>query len=241
MNLPNVTTLYEVMEKTWPAAKQTNQGPFTLRFGAGGGKRVSAATANLPVALDDLPPAEAAMRAMDQSPLFMIREGDEALDALLEEVGYQIVDPVNIYAVQATEVATELPPRTVAIAAWEPLRIMEEIWQSGGIGAERIDIMHRATEPKTGFISRWQDKPAGASFVGMHQGIAMVHALEIVEHQRRNGLARWAMRRAAYWTLANAGETLSVMCTVENTAANALYTSLGMRRIGGYHYRIKSV
>ena len=36
--------LAEVMEATWPAESRAALGPFTLRQGAGGGQRVSAAT-----------------------------------------------------------------------------------------------------------------------------------------------------------------------------------------------------
>jgi len=53
--------------------------------GQGGGKRVSAATMAGPNA--DVGQAEAAMRAMDQRPIFMIRDGDDTLDAELPRVG----------------------------------------------------------------------------------------------------------------------------------------------------------
>ena len=239
MTLPDAQKLYDVTEATWPAAATSTCGPITIRDGQGGGKRVSAATLDGPLTDIDLDAAEQAMRALNQTPLFQIREGDEAFDALLAKAGYEIVDPVNLYAVDADKLALELPPRTVAIAAWEPLRIMEEIWAKGGIGPERINVMRRACDPKTGFISRWDDKPAGTSFVGMHDGITMLHALEILPEMRRKGLARWAMVRAAYWTLENGGDAVAVLCTCANDAANGLYSLLGMSVIGKYHYRIK--
>ena len=43
--LPESTKLYEVLDATWPAASMARVGPWTIREGAGGGKRVSAATA----------------------------------------------------------------------------------------------------------------------------------------------------------------------------------------------------
>lgn len=239
MTVMSAEVLYDVIEATWPPAAKSQNGAFAIRDGQGGGKRVAAATLESALSSDDLQSAEEAMRKLGQTPLFQIREGEERLDELLEDAGYQIIDPVNMYAAPATKIATELPPRTVAIPAWEPLRIMEEIWATGGIGPARIDVMKRACTPKTGLVSRWNDKPAGTSFVAMHDGITMLHALEILPEQRRNGLARWAMRRAAYWTLENGGHTLSVICTQANDAANALYSRLGMDVIGQYHYRIK--
>ncbi|MFY0594947.1 MAG: GNAT family N-acetyltransferase [Cognatishimia sp.] len=232
-------TLYDVCEQTWPCAAQFEAGGFTIRDGKGGGKRVSAATLN--GALEDakFDDAEAAMTTLNQPMLFQLREGENELDTQLEARGYQIIDPVNVYAAKAEILATELPPRTVAIPAWEPLQIMKEIWAEGGLGPERVEVMMRANVVKTGFISRWNDHPAGTSYLGMHQGISMLHALEIKQEQRRNGLARWAMRRAGFWTLENGGHTVSVICVKTNKAANALYQSLGMSLIGSYHYRIK--
>ncbi|UZD90551.1 GNAT family N-acetyltransferase [Cognatishimia activa] len=240
MTLPTIETLYDVCEATWPCASASEAGGFVIRDGQGGGKRVSAATLAGALKDADIGVAELAMASLDQSPLFQVREGEDTLDAILADNGYDIIDPVNVYAAHVDVLATERPPRTVAIPAWEPLQIMKEMWAAGGIGPKRIDVMHRAKGPKTGFVSRWQDKPAGTSYAAIHEGISMMHALEIKAEQRRNGLARWAMRRLAYWTMENGGETVSVICTQENEAANGLYQSLGMTKIGTYHYRIKA-
>lgn len=239
MTTPSIQTLYQVTEATWPPAATQACGPFTIRDGQGGGKRVSAATLEGDLAEADLGAAETAMRDLGQTPLFQVRLGEKALDEMLQSAGYEIIDPVNIYATPAATLATERPPVPVAIPAWEPLKIMEEMWAAGGIGPERIDVMRRGCAPKTGFISRWKDKPAGTSYVGMYEGITMLHALEIAPSHRRLGLAQWVMRQAAVWTLQNQGHTLAVICTQANNAANNLYSGLGMDVIGQYHYRIK--
>ncbi|MGR3634699.1 MAG: GNAT family N-acetyltransferase [Shimia sp.] len=239
MTLPTVLTLYDVTEANWPPAERFDVGPFTIRDGQGGGKRVEAATVNGDFDGAELDAAEAAMAALGQGKLFMIRDGDGALDAALAERGYGVIDPVNIYAAPAADIATERPPRTAAIPGWEPLKIMEEIWASGGIGPARINVMKRAKGPKTGFVSRWNDKPAGTSFLAIHEGIGMVHAVEILPFQRRQGVGRFLMRRAAFWVLDQGGHTLSVICTQANDGANGLYASLGMSVVGQYHYRQK--
>ncbi|WP_370229275.1 GNAT family N-acetyltransferase [Cognatishimia sp.] len=239
MSLPSIQTLYDVTEATWPHAGAWNEGGFTIRDGQGGGKRVSAATLAGPLAEAKIETAEAAMRNLQQPLLFMLRAGEEDLDAELDARGYEVIDPVNIYAAKADALARDDIPRTIAIPAWEPLRIMEEIWAAGGIGPARIEVMRRACTPKTGIVSRFNDQPAGTSFMAMSQGISMVHALEILPGHRRSGLGRWAMHRAGQWTLKNGGHTVSVICTQANDAANGLYQSLGMSLIGAYHYRIK--
>ena len=240
MSLPDVQTLYDVTEATWPPARRFEQAGFTLRDGQGGGKRVSAATLAGDFFAADVSAAERAMREMGQPALFMIREGEADLDASLAARGYEVIDPVNLYAAPAEVLTSDDIPRTIAIPAWDPLRIMEEIWATGGIGPGRIAVMRRATDPKTGIVSRFNDQPAGTSFMAMHKGITMLHALEILPGFRRNGIGRWAMRRAGHWTLQQGGHTVSVLCTQANDAANGLYSGLGMTLIGAYHYRILS-
>lgn len=207
-----------------------------IRDGQGGGKRVSAATALGPVADRDIAQAEEAMRTIHQRPLFMLRAGDDALDTALAARGYSVVDPTNGYvAPTATLTDIAIPPVT-AFTIWEPLAIMEDIWAAGGIGQARLDVMARA-RLKTGILARWNEKPAGVGFVAIHDGIAMVHAVEVLQHQRRQGVAQWIMRRAAFWAQENGADTIAVLTTAANAPANVLYQQLGFARVGGYHYR----
>ena len=73
----------------------------------------------------------------------------------------------------------------------------------------------------------------------MYGDTAMLHALEILSHQRRKGVGVWMMRQAAYWAAEQGATELAVLCTRANKGANALYGGLGMTQAGGYHYRIK--
>ncbi len=177
------------------------------------------------------------MQAMGQKRIFCLWPGDEAPDAQLADRGYDILDPVNIYACPAQQL-TDIPiPRVTVFNIWEPLAIMREIWAQGGIGPERLAVMHRAKGPKTGQLMRRSDQPAGAGFVAIHDGVAMMHALEILPDHRRHGMGAWSMRAAAFWALDNGAKTLSVICTKANDGANGLYQSLGMEIVGEYHYR----
>jgi GNAT superfamily N-acetyltransferase len=235
---PSAPSLYQVTEATWPPAKVWTEGAITLRDGAGGGKRVSAATCDGVPEAHALSQAEAAMRDMGQAPLFLIREGEEALDDTLDQAGYKIVDPVVAY-VTRTKALTDQPiPRVTTFCIWEPLAMMREIWDAGGIGPARRDVMARA-ETKTGILARWNEKPAGAAFVGAHKDIAMVHVVEVVPHQRRQGVAQWIMRQAAFWAQDQGTEWLAVLCTDANVGANALYQGLGFEAVARYHYRVK--
>lgn len=229
--MPDANRLYDVCEGTWPPADSRTLGGWTIRNGAGGGKRVSAATG-----AGDIAQAEEAMRALGQTPLFMIRKGDETLDAELEAKGYALIDEVMLYTAPLA-LLTDVPiPRVTCFDIWEPLAIMSEIWAQGGVGPERLAVMARA-DRKTAFLSRWNEKPAGVAFAGIHDGVAMVHAVEVLPHQRKMGVAQWMMRAAAFWAQKHGASHISVLCVTENKPANALYTKLGFTPVGTYHYR----
>ena len=237
--LPDAQKLYDVIDGTWPAASTQTLGPWRIRDGRGGGQRVMATVATGPFTDADIPTAETAMNALNQPDIFMIRDGDTALDAALAARGYPIVDPVNLYVIPTAQLATERPPRVTAFCVWPPLAIQHDIWAKGGIRAERIDIMRRAKGPKTTIIGRLNDHPSGTAYVAIHDGIAMLHALEILPHQRKQGMGVYAMRQAAFWAQDNGATHFSVCCTKANIGANALYTSLGMSLVGQYYYRRK--
>ncbi len=230
----------EVIDGTWSAARYSTLGPWTLREGRGGGGRVSAATLSTvatPVDEDQITAAEGAMRDMGQPPLFMVRPEETALDGQLAARGHVVRDPVTIYTCPPDALMSEPIPRVTVFTIWEPLAIMREIWAAGGIGPERVAVMERVPGPKTGFLARHRDKPAGVAFAAIHGSVAMVHAVEVLPHQRRAGMARWIMRAAAFWAAEQQADTLSVICTRANVAANGLYASLGMQAVGQYHYR----
>ncbi|MGC9369467.1 MAG: GNAT family N-acetyltransferase [Paracoccaceae bacterium] len=230
--------LYAGIEETWPAASHRREGPWTIREGRGGGKRVSSATAEAPVTADDLPALERAAAELGQDPLVMIREGEDALDALLEAAGYEIVDPVQILAIPVAELASEAPPPVSAFTIWPPLAIMEELWEEGGIGPARRAVMARVTGPKTAVLGRANDRAAGVTFVAIHEKIAFCHAVEVTQRQRRQKTACHMMRKAAIWAQDQGADTVAVLVTEANAGARALYASLGMRVVGHYHYRI---
>jgi GNAT superfamily N-acetyltransferase len=237
MVLPTAQKLYAVIDGTWtPSAKQA-LGPWTIRLDEGGGSRVSAATAELPVGDADIPPAQEAMREAGQAPLFMIREAEDALDALLVARGYLIKDPVNLYAAPVGDIATSRPPPVTSFEVWPPLAAQAEIWEQGGIGKGRLAVMDRARHPKTTLLGRINDRPAGTAYVGIAADCAMIHALEIAAVHRRQGLARHLTRAAAFWAQDHGATYLTLVTTQANIGANALYSSLGMTLVGQYHYR----
>ena len=231
--------LAEVVQATWPPARSFALGPFTLREGAGGGKRVSSASVHGPFSPDDLTAAEAEMRRLGQNPLFVIYpdEGDFGLDAALDLRGYRIIDPVVGYRADCRKITAQSIDISVTYPQWPPLAITLELWASAGIGAARVQVMARAQGPKTAILVRRGDHPAGVCFVALAGITAMIHALDVLEPFRRQGLAQKLIARAADWALGLGAVNLSLVVTHANAPARALYARMGMEEIGAYHYR----
>lgn len=227
-------TLSAVMEATWPPLASRRLGPFTLRDGAGGGKRVSAASCEGEFDAADLDEVEAAMAHR----LMLVRQGDAALDRALEARGWRIVDPVVAYAAPVDRLAADLPDLS-AFPHWPPLEIARTVWAEGGIGPARIAVMDRVRGPKAALLGRIGDRPGGAAFVACHGTDAMVHALEVRPALRRQGLGRTLLIAAANWAAGQGATRLSLVVTRQNAAARALYARLGMALVGQYHYRAK--
>lgn len=226
-------------EATWPAAATLRAGPWLIRDGQGGGKRVSAAEPVGDWHPSDLPLAEAAMLALGQGPLFVLRPGDTALDTELAARGYAKIDPVVAYAAPVALLAEISPQPMTSFPHWPPMGIATALWDEAGIGPGRIAVMQRATGPKTVILGRTGDRAAGVAFVACHGNAAMLHALEVTPALRRQGTAHNILRAAALWAQDHAAETLCLLVTAANENARRLYTSLGMEVVGQYHYRMK--
>ncbi len=221
------------MAATWPTARSWREGPFTLRDGAGGGKRVSAASCE-----GDWTDADLLRLEQLADPLVLIRPADQDLDAALALRGWKLVDPVLIYAAPVAGLTADLSSLS-AFPHWPPLAIAQFIWAEGGIGPARMQIMQRVSGAKAALLARAEDRPTGVAFVACHEDTAMLHALEVRAECRRKGIGSTLVHAAANWAAAQGVDWLSLAVTEQNAAARALYTRIGMEVVGHYHYRMK--
>ncbi|MDR0810156.1 MAG: GNAT family N-acetyltransferase [Gemmobacter sp.] len=234
---PAAPVILAAMEATWPPARRIATGPWILREGLGGGQRVSAATAEGDWAEADIPQAEAGMAALRQERLFLIRQGEERLDAALAARGYLVKDPVVVCAAPV-EVVAQPVSAMAAFPHWPPLAIAVDLWAEGGIGPDRLAVMERVGGLKAAILGRKDDSPAGSAFAAMSGPVAMLHALEVRPAMRRRGAARDMVRAAAGWAREQGAEQFAVVVTEANAPARALYRDLGMAETALYHYRV---
>ncbi len=230
MTLPGAEDALAALEATWPAAEIRHEGPVRLRRGAGGGKRVSAASVGAPFGEPDIARAEALMADMGQAALFMVRPHEAALDDLLAARGYRLLDPVTLYA----RPARPGPPPPEAEGRTDALR---SLWDTGGIGADRRAVMDRAPGPKAVLVLPGPDAPDAAVFAACGGRGAMLHALHVAPAARRRGLGRALTEGVVHWAAARGAPWVGLAVTDANAPARALYASLGFEPVGRYWYR----
>lgn len=233
MRIPSDHDLFAAVDATWPAHAKTELDGWTLREGRGGGQRVSAASGQ-----GDIAKAEAAMLALGQDRLFMIRSDQTDLDAELADRGYQIKDPVDLLVGDAAAMSDGFSPKLDAIFTTIPMPILAEIWAAGGIGPGRLNVMQRAICDKTYIMGRLDAHPAAVAYAGASHNICMAHAVEVLTGARRRGVAQRMMQAAAWWGLRQGADLFCVLATQANTGAQSLYRKMGMETVTQYHYRV---
>lgn len=241
-------SLGAALDASWPALRSTQVGGFYWRDGGGGGQRVSASRLGMGETPQDadIDLIEAKSLAQGTPAQFQISHDDPAqmaLDALLERRNYRCVDPTVIQTGPLAALP-EMQPG-VGFTAWPPVGLQRMLWAQGGVDAARLAVMERVTLPKTTLLVRNGDLVAGNAFAAIAsvegQGTYVVlHALEVAKHLRRQGSARALLAHLRYWGESMGATRLALQVTKANTAALALYSSLGMSVVGEYHYRTQT-
>lgn len=233
--------LFDALDATWPAAETRARAGWLLRRGAGGGRRVSSATA---LRADvEIGEAEAGMAAWGQPPVFRLAAEESALDAALDARGYAVEAPSVLFSAPAAALLDDRPETARVVRGAGRVALMEEIWAAGGIGPARLAVMDRVSGPKSFMMARLGDRPAAVAFVAVSGavsgGVAMIHAVETLPDHRRKGAARMLLAAAARFALESGAETLALAVEARNERAIPLYLSLGMGEQARYHYRVK--
>ena len=230
---------FKVIDETWPAAEYRKTDRFTCRRGCGAGMRVSAITLSDDWDESGFHTASEVARFWGQKPIFSIRPGQLRLDAFLAKQGYAKCFETLVLAAPTSQVSGHAIADEVDACSEVLLQIQRDIWQAGGhITEPRLDVMERVRTPKTYLLGRLNNRPSGCGFVAISDGIAMLHALEILPSARRRGLGIRLTAKAALWAARRDASHFSLLVTAENTAARAMYEALGMELVCKYHYRV---
>ena len=228
--------LVAACEATWPAAEYANAGGFSVGHGLGAGGRVSSARAVGDWQDSDIDAAIAVHERWQQPHLFRVVDGEQRLIVALEARGFQCENPTVVMEVATAELAALVLPQGMTSSIWPPSECQRDIWAAGHIGPQRQAVMERVKGAKTAILGQVEECSAGAAFVAIEQGVAMMHCVEVLPDWQRRGVASRMMRRAAHWAAEQGALRLALAVGRENTAAIALYRRLGLREVAGYRY-----
>lgn len=232
-------SLSRVFETSWPAAEYRNIGGFRVGRGAGGGGRVSGASAVGDWMAAQIADVEKTHAEWGQQSRFLVCDDQADLAATLTERGYEAVTPTVILQADTASLAdVDIPPVT-CFSLWPPLAIQRDLWSESQIGPARQAVMDRVTLPRAALLGRTSDRAAGVGFVAADGDVAMVHALAVLSEWRRAGLGRWMVHGAAQWARDQGAASLALAVERSNHPALAMYRRLGFVEIRGYRYFLK--
>lgn len=236
-------SLIDRMEPSWPPVARFTHGPFVLRQGLGGGSRVSAISLADPNAPADqiqraLPEVEAAARTLGQPPLFLLTDDDAADTALaniLRARGYALSD--EVFAFEGPLATAVLAAGLKVHSGWPADADALAVWNNDGrVGAARMAVMARARGEKAVISLCDATGPVGALFAAIHDGAAVLHAIEVIPAARGRGYGHALMIAASDWARAHGADRLMLVVTKQNLPAVTLYLRHGLQVIGGYYY-----
>ena len=228
MTPPDSDRLMAVLDATWRPAARADIPGWAIRLDAGGGRRVSAASALNPGTVPDITAAEAAMQAQAQTPLFRLRDNEAALHAALAARGYRVADPTVILA--ARPGALTAPQDRRGAICDMPLAVQAEIWA-------RRRHRHGARRAPARLAAVAHGRGARRDGVRAMAHGAMLHAVEVAARHRGAGHGRRLLRLAGALGGRSGRGLAGAGCHARQRAALALYQGEGMRGAAGYSYR----
>ncbi len=237
MTPPDAARILAAVRATWPAARTVRVGAFDVPMDPAGSRRAICARAAAPVADGaELAAGIAAVDAARPGAIFGTLDGaEEPLCAALRAAGYAPEGASALMAGSAAPLLGDLP-RVSGIAHWPPLAICDAMWAAHGNGPASVATAERAPDPKTAILLRADDRAAGALFVAISGGLAVLHMVLTLPAHRRRGVGALGLRHAAAFAARHGAAHLALPVERANAAAIALYAAAGLRAVGGYRY-----
>lgn len=227
----------------WPALETAQLDGWLWRFSEGGSQRANSVSTlqflgrDVEASIDE---AERRYRARGAPPMFQVSDVSqpENLDAALAARGYRVNDPCTTL-VKSCEAQAEdagLVYLARATPAWFDC-------YSSVITPSRKRTAPRILErvPATGvFCGVLQNDRIIATALGVpHGGVIIAECVATLAEARGRGAAGRVMRGLESWGAAHGCRHIALQAVATNAPAQALYKSLGYRRHGGYHLRVK--
>lgn len=249
------TRLAEALIAAWQPLQRFDSDGFAVLRSRGVTKRAHSIVAlepptGAPELAAALEKVESLVEMAGESPVHRILEGitPPALEALLDQRGDESIAPSEILELPLS--GTLPRPHPSAVIETGPLD--EQWFETGWRIAPREGEHARATlhdilagTPAIQVTLPAGDRPGAA--VGRaalvtagKETVAVLNMIAVDPAQRRRGLGRALSGTLIALAEVQGARRVLLEVEAENTPARTLYRSLGFRRIGGYHYRVRT-
>jgi len=243
-----VSELVALADRGWPAPETVSVAGWSARFAAGVTKRANSVWPREAVgdAVTAIEQVEPLYRARGIRPAFQLTDSDRALERTLRARGYDAVDETLImvrtgcHELQHTHAETTGSVRF----ADEPAEEWLEVWWDvdGRGGAAEREVARRIMTGVPALYATLSDGGDGSvacvgrlALVGGRGGL---YAVATRADARRRGHARTLLMALIAAAADRGMSDLWLQVLADNTAAVALYRSLGFSPAGGYRYLV---
>lgn len=228
----------------WPALAECEHAGWRLRTAQGYTKRANSANAG-PAAQALTPPdierIEAHYAEHGLPVVFRLTDPgpQPALDEVLQQRGYQRVDPSLVLWRPLGPADRSGPaPVTLPWPAW--LEAFQAVSGKLGPGQATHLAMLQAIETPCAPAVWPSDGPRCAGLAVLHQGWAGLFDVATAPDARRQGLARALCEQLLHWAARQGAHHAYLQVVQANAVARALYAQLGFVTAYRYWYRVKA-
>lgn len=252
LSIPTPAELDALADSGWPAIEREPLGPWTLRFADGVTNRANSVLPTghvdavaLPSAVDA---AEQAYRRRGLPAVFQVSPAtDQALPVELAARGYREHSATSILVADRATVATALdarapgsPPAPDSTVVHGPSRPWMDLWWSvdgrGGDASRAVAERILTGAPALYASSGAPGRPAAVARLALVGEWGGLFAVATRPADRRRGHAAALIRALAAAAASHGVERLWLQVMADNTAALALYRSLGFTPASSYAY-----
>jgi len=247
MSLPTAKEIETASLQAWPGIEVEWDGAWVRRAAGGYTKR-----ANSLQCFDPADGTDADQRLDQAVHWFEARAlrpvvrctplASPALDAVLDARGWDTIDRSHLYATPIGEPVTDAEGQISAVLDPHFLAAQQSLrgYDDATLGQLKALLAAMAV-PAAGIVIYRTGTPVATGLMAVADGIVLTGNVITDPTRRRQGLGAAMMNTGLAWAKTQGAHTAALNVQIDNTAAKALYASLGYRHQYDYSYRVPGV
>lgn len=244
MSLPTALEIESASLLAWPGIEVQWDGAWVRRAAGGYTKRANSLQCFDPADGTDaeqrLQQAVAWFQARTLPPVVRCTPLDNpALAGVLDAQGWDTIDQSHLYAMPIGEPAADAEGRISPLLDPQFLAAQQALrgYDDATLGRMKALLAVMAV-PAAGIVVYRDGTPVATGLMAVADGIVLTGNVITDPTRRRQGLAAAMMHTGLTWAKIQGAHTAALNVQIDNTAAKALYASLGYRHQYDYAYRV---